>query len=316
MHRHQGRVALAKHRALEGKALQQLTFYQIDAFTKVPFTGNACAVVMDSLALDEQTMLAVAREFNLSETAFVGKSEKGDFAARYFTPDEEIPLAGHPTIATAFALVHSGRFRLKGEVTPLFLALKAGIIRVDLNRCADGLGRIDMYQNAPVFGRNYSPEMVMPVFGLTVADHPKNAPIQTVSTGTPQLMIQVKDLETLRRARLDISAYVSLRAEGDFFSPHLFCLEGIDERGRTFARHFGTPPDILEDPFTGSATGGMAAYLWHYRLLSGREFLAQQGHDLNRPGQAQVGLVGRPDAIESVRVSGHAVKVIEGKLWV
>jgi len=296
--------------------MHQLTYYQIDAFTKEPFAGNACAVVMDTYGLDEKIMLAITKEFNLSETAFVRTSEEADFAARYFTPDEEIPLAGHPTIATAFALVHSGAFRLKDEVTPLFLALKAGIIRVDLNRDRDGLGRIDMFQKAPRFGRTYDPCEIMPVFGLKAADHAGKAPIQTVSTGTPQLMIHVKDLETLRRAQLDIPAYAALRAEGDFFSPHLFCLEGFDRDGQTSARHFGTPPDIMEDPFTGSATGGMAAYLWRHELLKTREFIAQQGHDMNRPGVAEVGLVGNFKNIESVRVSGHAVRVMEGSLWV
>ncbi|MBZ0300956.1 MAG: PhzF family phenazine biosynthesis protein, partial [Anaerolineae bacterium] len=101
---------------------------------------------------------------------------------------------------------------------------------------------------------------------------------------------------------------------GDFFSPHLFCLEGVTATGRTFARHFGTPPDTLEDPFTGSATGGMAAYLWHYGLIDTPSFWAEQGHWMQRPGVGYAEVVGPPDAIETVQVGGAAVTVLRGEL--
>ena len=99
-----------------------------------------------------------------------------------------------------------------------------------------------------------------------------------------------------------------------FFSPHLFCLGGATPRGHTFARHFGVPPDATEDPFTGSATGGMAAYLWRYGLIAGPRFVAEQGHWMGRPGHADVEVVGPPDAIETVRVGGAAVTVLRGEL--
>ena len=104
-----------------------------------------------------------------------------------------------------------------------------------------------------------------------------------------------------------------LRRSGDFFSPHLFCLGGV-EVGATFARHFGAPPDTMEDPFTGSATGGMAAYLWHYGLIEQPTFIAEQGHWINRPGRAQVEVIGPRDAIETVKVGGPAVTVLTGEL--
>jgi trans-2,3-dihydro-3-hydroxyanthranilate isomerase len=139
-------------------------------------------------------------------------------------------------------------------------------------------------------------------------------PTQTVSTGTPQLMIPLRNLEALRRAQLDIPAYNKLRTAADFFSPHLFCLEGATAAGQTFARHFGTPPDTLEDPFTGSATGGIAAYLWRYNLLEKPEFVAEHGHWLHRPGQASVELIGPRDDIEAVKVGGPAVTILRGEL--
>ncbi|MFZ1399150.1 MAG: PhzF family phenazine biosynthesis isomerase, partial [Candidatus Promineifilaceae bacterium] len=157
---------------------------------------------------------------------------------------------------------------------------------------------------------------VMPHFGLATADGLPGALPQIVSTGTPQLMIPVRDLAALRRAWLNSATYPAFRDQAGFFSPHLFCLQGVTDAGDTFARHFGVPPDTMEDPFTGSATGGMAAYLWHHRLLAQPTFIAEQGHWMNRPGQAQVEIVGPPENIETVKVGGTAVTVMRGELTI
>jgi trans-2,3-dihydro-3-hydroxyanthranilate isomerase len=170
-----------------------------------------------------------------------------------------------------------------------------------------------MSQRKPQFLRMYSPGQVLPAFGLDAAEVLPGVLIQTVSTGTPQIMIPLKSHESLKQARLDVEKYIILRENGDFFSPHLFCLGGV-ENGATFARHFGVPPDTMEDPFTGSATGGMAAYLWHYGLLEQPTFIAEQGHWMKRPGQAQVEVIGARDNIETVKVGGPAVTVIRGEL--
>jgi trans-2,3-dihydro-3-hydroxyanthranilate isomerase len=289
-------------------------FMQVDAFTTTPLGGNPCAIIFDADDLSDETRLAVAREMNLSETAFVVRSAVADFGARYFTPAEEIPLAGHPTIATVFALVDSGRLKLTGDLTTIALELRVGPIRVDIEAQAGVVRHIVMSQKKPQFLRTYTPEEVMPVFGLTAEDVLPGAPLQTVSTGTPQLMIPVRNLDVLRRSSLNTVLYVPLRARGDFFSTHLFCLQGATKQGDTFARHFVTPPDLLEDPFTGSATGGMGAYLWHYGLIDQPAFSAEQGHWMQRPGIAKVEVVGPRDNIETVKVGGSAVTVLRGEL--
>jgi trans-2,3-dihydro-3-hydroxyanthranilate isomerase len=287
---------------------------QVDAFTDRPLSGNPCAVVFNADDLDEAAMLAIAREMNLSETAFVRRSEVADFGVRYFTPAEEILLAGHPTIAVARALLDTGRLNLQGAVTRLTLELQVGPIEVEI-RAGDGASPwFVMSQLRPRFLSTHNPAEVMPLFGLSTSDLLPGYPIQTVSTGTPQLMVPVRDLEVLRRARLNPETYAAYRARSDFFSPHLFCMEGITPEGNTFARHFGLPPDTPEDPFTGSATGGMAAYLWRYGLLRTPRFTAEQGHWMNRPGRARVEVLGPREAIEAVRVGGQAVTVLRGEL--
>lgn len=287
---------------------------QVDAFTDRALGGNPCAIVFDADDLDEATRLAIARENNLSETAFVVRSAVADFGARYFTPAEEIPLAGHPTIATVFALIDSGRLKLTGDLTTISLELKVGPIRVDIRSAHGAVQQIIMSQKKPQFLATYDAGDILPVFGLSIGEALPGAPIQTVSTGTPQLMIPVRDLEALRRINIDTLEFTRLHARSDFFSAHLFALRGITEQGRTFARHFAPPPDVFEDPFTGSATGGMAAYLWHYGLIDQPAFIAEQGHWLHRPGRATVEVVGAPDDIETVRVGGGAVTVIRGEI--
>ncbi|MBC8082886.1 MAG: PhzF family phenazine biosynthesis protein [Hymenobacter sp.] len=294
-----------------------LPFLLVDAFTETALGGNPCAVVLEADALTDEQMQRLAREFNQSETAFVRHSPATGLGVRYFTPAEEIPLAGHPTIATITALLHTGRLQLTGPRTTLPLTLQGGPIRIDVDApvVPGGLPRIFMTQRQPVFGHRHDPALVAPLFGLTPADVLPGAPIQTVSTGTPQLMLLLRDQAALRRATPPApAAYARYRATSDFFSPHLFCLGGATAAGHTFARHFGTPPDLAEDPVTGSATGGMAAYLWHYGYLPEPDFVAEQGHWLGRPGMVAVRVTGPREAIAAVRIGGTGVVVVEGRL--
>lgn len=289
-------------------------FLQVDAFTNKPLGGNSCAVFLDTDEMDAVTMQAIAREQNLSESAFVRRSTVADFGVRYFTPSEEIPMAGHPTIATTVALVAAGRLALTGERTAFMLELKVGPIPIEIHAQAGQVEQVIMSQKPPQFLATHNPAEVLPCFGLLPEDALPNVPIQVVSTGTPQLMVPLRDHDALRRAALHMEHYAALRAQGGFFSAHLFCLGGITPAGDTFARHFVAPPDLIEDPVTGSATGGMGAYLWHYGLLDQPRFVAEQGHWMQRPGTVSVEVVGPRDAIETVRVGGAGVVVIRGEL--
>ena len=288
-------------------------FMQVDAFTTRPLGGNPCAIVFDCANIPEATMQAIAKEMNLSETSFVWRMDDGRFRARYFTPAEEIPLAGHPTIATVFALVETGRVTIDGDYLKMPLVLRDGPIDVEIFTKGGKVQRVVMSQRKPQFLQIYAPEDVLPVFGLDAGDLLPGAVIQTVSTGTPQLFVPVCGLDALRKIKLDVESYIALRARSDFFSVHVFCLHGV-ELGDTFARHFVTPPDLVEDPYTGSATGGMGAYLWHYGLIQAPIFTAEQGHWMGRPGEGVVEVVGPADAIETVKVGGAAATILRGEL--
>ena len=152
-------------------------FMQVDAFTSRPLGGNPCAIVFDTDDMTADTMQAIAREMNLSETAFVRRSEVADFGVRYFTPAEEIPLAGHPTIATTFALVDTGRLALTGSRTRLSLELRVGPIAVEIFSRNGAIEQIVMTQKKPAFMATCKPEEVLPVFSLSADDALPGAPI-------------------------------------------------------------------------------------------------------------------------------------------
>jgi trans-2,3-dihydro-3-hydroxyanthranilate isomerase len=292
----------------------QLPFLWIDAFTAHRFGGNPCAVILDADKLSTEQMQTIAQEIGLSETAFVLKSKKADFGARYFTPQEELPFAGHPTIATVHALIHSGRIQSHDGRGHITLDLPAGIIPVEFETQLDRT-RITMSQLAPKFLRVYDSEEVLGIFGLTSNDLLPGACIQTVSTGTPILMIPLASLDALRRARyVHPEKYLKLKEQGDFYFAHHFCLQGVTSVRRTFARSLPTPPATLEDPFTGSATGCMAAYLWKYGFIKESQFIAEQGHWMGRPGSGEVERIGRPDPIQAIKLSGDAITLVDGKI--
>lgn len=292
----------------------RLPFMQVDAFTSTPLQGNPCAVIFEADGLAEEQMLAVAREMNLSETAFVLASEQADVRARYFTPAAEIPLAGHPTIATLYALVETGRLPVADGATTVRLELEAGVIPVEVQVEKGRARQVIMSQLRPQFLASYAPAEVLPAFGMEPEAARADLPLQTVSTGTPQLMVPLREQEALRRAQIDPPAYRALKEKADFFSVHLFCMQGFTPAGATSARHLGLPPEPPEDPFTGSATGNMGAYLWRYGLLREPFFVAEQGHWMHRPGQATVEVVGPRHDISTVRVGGEAVAVLDGEL--
>jgi trans-2,3-dihydro-3-hydroxyanthranilate isomerase len=288
----------------------------VDAFTSRPYAGNPCGVVTSAEGLSDVQMQAVARELNLSETAFVFPSTLADFRVRFFTPATEIPLAGHPTIATMHALAEEGRIDLSGGPRRVTQEIKAGILPVDLAPAPGGLTRVMMTQATPVFGAQVPADRCALALGIQPQDLLQGVQPQVVSTGTPQAMVAVRSLEVLRRLRPDATLLAELEQTGLFFSTHVFALETFDPANRTHARHFAPNAGISEDPFTGSATGGMAAYLWKYGLVRDAAYTVEQGHIIGRPGVAGVEVDAEGETPVVVRVAGTAVTVLRGHITV
>lgn len=284
----------------------------IDAFTDTPFGGNPCAVVFDADDVDEATRIAFTRETRLSECAFLQHTERADVGVRYYVASGEIPMAGHPTIATVTALVDAGRVPLVDGRARFTLEVGAGVLPIEVDATRDGPPVVTMTQLRPTFGREWDAELVAPLVGLDPAD--LRATPRTVSTGTAFLITPVTSHDALRRAVLDVDALHALhdQHDTDFFEPFLTAMGGATDDGDVFSRLLLTPPEPPEDPFTGSATGCLGAWLWATGELPTPTFVAEQGHDMGRPGRAGVEVVGSRDDISGVRVSGRGVVLLRG----
>jgi len=282
----------------------------VDAFTDRPFGGNGCAVVHHAACLDDETCLTFVRETSLVECTFLGSSDVADVRVRYFLASREIPFAGHPTVASVVAAHAAGTIGT-GDVT---LETLAGIIPVHLSE--DGK-RVTMRQNAPVFGPVVDIELAAAAIGLRVEDI--IAPPQVVSTGLPFVVTLLRDRAALCCAALNASAIEAMNNTleefgADVMEPFLSTLGGFTKQGDTFSRLLLLPPSPAEDPFTGSATGALASYLWTHGLIETPEFVAEQGHAMGRPGRADVRLIGPHDAIEGVEVAGAGHLLMSGTL--
>ncbi len=288
----------------------------VDSFTTERYAGNPCGVVTRAAGLSPEQMQAIARELNLSETAFAMPSEVADFRVRFFTPRKEIPLAGHPTIATMHALVEDGLIELGAGPRRVTQELNVGVLPVDLSRRDDGRVRIAMTQATPEFHQELDPDHFARVLGIGTADLLEGAPLRVVSTGTRQAMIPVASLAVLERVRPDLERLAELETAEGYFSTHVFALETYDPANRAHARHFGPSSGVWEDPVTGSATGGMAAYLWRHRLVREAAYTVEQGHIMGRPGLVEVEVEGEGDTPTTVRIAGTAVTVLRGMITV
>ncbi|OWU84114.1 phenazine biosynthesis protein PhzF [Oceanicola sp. 22II-s10i] len=286
----------------------------VDAFTDRPFGGNPCVVVHGADDISVQNRIALVRETRLSECAYVVASDRADFGARYYLPDGEIPMAGHPTVATVVSLVSRGIVPLTDGRAAFTLEVGAGVLQIEVEQVADGPAVVTMTQLRTEFGKTYDPDRIARLFGLSgedVLDTP-----QTVSTGSRFCILALRTLDALRRAGPDHPAFEAFLAdpETDCRMVFLTVPQGTTPAGDTSSRLFMRQPGPWEDPFTGSATGCMAAYLWARGHLPGPCFVAEQGHFMDRPGQARVEVLGPPDDISGVKVGGSGVVLMRGSL--
>ncbi len=283
-------------------------FDWVDAFTDTAFGGNGCAVVHGGARLSGQVCMDYVRETSLVECTFTGPSDVADVRVRYFLASREIPFAGHPTIATVAALRSRGL--VQGD--SLTLETKAGLIAIRL----DG-EEIEMTQIAPEFGAHVPVDLVSAAISL-----PEDAiisPPQVVSTGLPFCITVLRDHDALRAAKLVEGPLRKVAAAAgysgsDMAEPFLVTLQGATTQGDTFSRLLLAPPSPPEDPFTGSATGAMAAYLWKYGLMKKERFTAEQGHGMGRPGQATVTRIGPSDAMTGIKVAGRGHILMRGQV--
>lgn len=285
------------------------TFYIVDVFAEWKYAGNQLAVVRGAAGLAEDEMQAVAQEMNYSETTFIlseEPDEAGGYDVRIFTPEYEVPFAGHPTLGTAYVI---SREIIGEPVEHITLNLVAGKIPVVFGDV------LWMRQLPPTFGETLDPRQLAQVLGLEETDLDRRYPVQEVSTGLPAVIVPLNDLDALKRCRVDRGRYFELVEGREARNVYAFCSEAHEEDNDLAARMFADYYGVPEDPATGSAAGCLAGYLVEHRYFDtdSIDIRVEQGYEIGRPSLLYLRAEREEDEI-AVSVGGKVQMVAKGEL--
>ncbi|KSU84034.1 trans-2,3-dihydro-3-hydroxyanthranilate isomerase [Fictibacillus enclensis] len=303
--------------------MKSLTYTLLDVFTNKPFSGNQLAVFQDNVQLSTEWMQKIARELNLSETVFVQSPDnrKNNKKLRIFTPEMELPMAGHPTLGAAFLLAQKGWIATSEGRNEWIFEEGVGDISVTVHKGSGDDLRIEMNQPMPQFGPSFQErELAATLLSLSPEDLDVDLPIQTVSTGVPFLFIPVQSLEAMKSINFRMDIW-----EKDFShnpsTRHIFAFtaETEEEESTVHSRMFAPAMGIPEDPATGAASGPLGAYIVeHMNIVQGHEGIYQlrseQGFEMGR--RSLIDITIQKDAeYKEVIIGGKSVIVGSGELF-
>jgi PhzF family phenazine biosynthesis protein len=291
--------------------------YLVDAFTRVPFTGNPAGVVPDAEGLTPSEMQAIAREVGASETAFIFPADGSDhhLRVRFFTPKLEVPICGHATIAAHHIIAETGRKPSARKAVRLLQKTQAGIHAVEVT-LVQGSPRVLMTQPVPEFSSlpvRIPRDAMLEALGIDSGDLDDRFPIATAFSGEYTVFVPLKSRAVLDSLKPDMT-----QLSQAFASYLLFTLDTGDASVLTHCRMFAPAYGVNEDPVTGMANGPLGAYLALHGAAPSDErsfrFLSRQGVALGRPGTVEVLVEHEGGKILSVQIGGQAVTIFSAKL--
>ena len=302
--------------------MKRVPFKVVDVFTPVSFAGNPAGVVWEDRDLSAEEMQNIAKEVNLSETAFLVKPEgDANVGVRFFTPEQELELAGHPTIALFHVLAEEGKFFLREPVTVVTQETKAGVLPVELHVSQGKVKKIIMSQLKP----SYAPfEESWQDLAETLGADPHqivatDLPVEIVSTGLSHLIVPIKNLEDLESLRPDSERLAALNRNWGVDTTHVFTQQTKSPLSMVHTRDFGPAVGIREDPATGTANGALGAYLIKNKIIRGNSpltIISEQGYTMGRPSEITIEIHFEDSLVNLVKVGGKAVTVLEGEIIV
>ncbi len=289
-----------------------MKFYIVDVFAEEKYTGNQLAVFTDASSLSDKQMQLIAKEMNYSETTFiVSKDRRRGYDVRIFTPEQELPFAGHPTLGTAYILQQE---LIKRPVENVFLNLKIGQIPVTLHYSNSSVEWLWMKQKQPSFHQKFTADLLAGILNLNISDIDSRFLIQEVSTGVPFIIVPLKRLPALKEIKVNRDKYFELVSTTQAKSILVFCPETYNPENnlnvRVFADYLGVP----EDPATGSANGCLAGYLVEYSYFGKAQInlRVEQGYEIGRPSLLLLKAQRNQTEIE-VSVGGKVIMVAKGE---
>src|SRR6201987_1244177 len=296
---------------------RKVQVHQVDAFTREPFTGNPTGVVLNADALTEARMLAIARELNNAETAFILTPDGADHTvrARFFTPRSEAGFVGHATVAAQYVLSRrqdAPRWQRQKS--------KAGIVDIEV-RGMDAERRIAIRRSPPPLGRELNDRerlAVLDALALASESLDPRIPLRIVGAAGTRLLIGVRGPEPLKQLKPDLGRLTTLSAQIGAAGYFVFTLTPQAADHCTESRMFCPALGIAEDPVSGNAHGLLGAYLARLGLLarSGERarFCGVQGHSLHRPGRVEIESEFAGGELAGVWISGQAVSIFQTEI--
>lgn len=294
-----------------------------DVFTDRKLSGNPLAVVFDADGLNTEAMQRIAREFNYSESVFLSppRNPAHNSAVRIFTPNNEMPFAGHPTVGTAIAL-----FDAQGEadITDRLMVLeeKIGDIRCAVARHVSATyAEFDLPQLPSRRDFDGDPHAIALALGLIPHEIGfENHTISLCDAGVLNIMVPIADLDAMARIRFNGPDWIEIapkRANGAPASAYLYCRETQHQDSAFHARMFAAGPPSYEDPATGSAVAGLLGAIVHFDQPQGASaWWIEQGIEMGRPSRIRLDAEVVNGEVRAARIGGHAVKIAEGTLYV
>jgi len=296
---------------------KQFEYHLVDVFTSKQFGGNPLAVFPNAQEIPGHFMQKIANELNLSETTFIlpPKSKDNDCKVMIFTPAVELPMAGHPTIGTAFVILENELFKPKNDK---FLMFEEGVgpIKVYFKHHGDDSWEITMVQPLPLFTEIYeNRDKIAQLLSLETSALDHDLPIQIISCGVPFVYIPIKSMDDIKSAKVRLDLLDEYLGNYQSQALFLFTRETVNPSSTVHSRMFAPNLGVLEDPATGSASGPLGAYLVKYGLSEGKNIISEQGFEIGRPSIIKIDIDVDNDNISAVKVGGESVTVGKGKMF-
>ncbi|MGH8303406.1 MAG: PhzF family phenazine biosynthesis isomerase [Steroidobacteraceae bacterium] len=295
----------------------KIQVHQVDAFTEERFTGNPAGVVLNADGLTDAQMLAIARELNNADTAFIlaADGDGHDLRARFFTPRTEAGFVGHATVAAHYVL--SGRHNAPRQLRQ---KSKAGIVDIEIRGSGEDR-KIAVRQSAPPLGRELNDRerlAVLDALALATDDLDTRCPLRISGSSSTRLLIGVRGTEPLKHLKPDMTRLTTLSAQIGAAGYFVFALTPGNEDHLTESRMFCPALGIGEDPVSGNAHGLLGVYLAQLGLLAHdrrrASFRGVQGQYVHRPGRVEVELDLNEGSVAGVWIVGQAVSVFETEI--
>ena len=283
---------------------------KVNAFTDLLSGGNPAGVVTNSPNLTEEQMKYVTKTLSVSETAFVFPSKIADYKVRFFSPELEVDLCGHATIASFFTMAQEGMFGNVKEKIIVDQETKAGILSVDIYFKDGACVKVMMAQRKPVLkGIHLNRENLAKSLNIKESEIDNTLPEQIVSTGLFTLPVCIKSLYVLKTMKPDFNLIKKICMDIGVGSFHVFSFETLEENSTYHARNFAPIYSINEDPATGTANGAVCSYLLKNKILKKKNLVCEQGDIIDRPGRVFVEIDNN-----NVKVGGRARFVEEKEI--